>query len=241
MRIDAMMRGAVFAFALVFGAASVQAATCSDPNILAADVSGFSLIGDDEVHCEAVSIAGGADTADDLNVANGGMGTFAELGTGEGDAWTFLTKYQVDFGESSSQGPTIDTDTNMLDGVASDYIYFTSTAGSWQDGTFYIDEAVRALYAELLVVFKGQGDIVYAFWITDISDDGETATYHTPFGNYKTTGGRNGATAWQEQAISHITFYGRLAGVSLVDVPVPAAAPLLLGALGVVALAGRRR
>ncbi len=103
-----------------------------------------------------------------------------------------------------------------------------------QSGIFRLDPAAIAAFDELMVVLKGPAAFDYtAFLVRDLAGLGLGGEYRSVF--YKD--GKKG----QFQDISHITFYGREGFPGIVSTPIPAAAPLLLGAIGALAMLRRRR
>ena len=195
--------------------------------------------------CEVIPIGGGtADNETNVNASD----PFEDSGL-END-WVYLTKYQVAGGAGSAEfGVDSDTATGFGDGsnysdwiVIQDYLGDAAGTGpgaldltndpgaNGQSGYFVVTEQARTIYDEMLILLKQKGNF-YVYDITDIAGLPEYIYYTTPF----TTGG-GGA-----QDISHISFYGRVGLSSVTDVPVPAAAPMLLLALGGLALFRRRR
>ena len=249
-------------FALLFGAACVvaaiaplsgQAATaCSFPQSedvfldvnqdVPADPT-FDVGVDLYLDCEEIVIGGG--TADNESNVNAGA-PFETTGT-END-WDYLTKYQVAGGAGSAEfGIDSDTATGFGDGsnysdwiVIQDYLGDASGTGAGglglvndpgangQEGYFVVTEQARTIYDELLILLKQKGSF-YTYAIPDIEGLPEYITYTTPF----LTGGGSA------QDISHISFYGRVALTE--EIPVPAAAPLMLSGLAGLALPRRPR
>lgn len=194
--------------------------------------------------CQEIAVGGGtADNETRVNAAD----PFEFSGL-END-WTYLTKYQVAGGAGSGEfGIDSDTATGFVDGstysdwiVIQDYLGDALGTGSGglglsndpgangQSGYFVVTEEARTLYDELLILLKQKGSY-FVYDITDIAGLPEYVFYESPFLN-----GR-GST----QDISHISFYGRTSISYVQEIPVPAAAPMLLAALGGLAWIRRR-
>jgi hypothetical protein len=102
-----------------------------------------------------------------------------------------------------------------------------------QGGSFTVSQAARVTYSDIMVVLKGPSAFSYVgFIVEDIISASEIGDYLSVFPK---------ATPGKFQDISHISFYGRSSFADVVTtVPVPAALPLMLGGLGVLAALRRR-
>jgi hypothetical protein len=218
---------AVFAAAMilpVLGTGGAQAALACDSVQEAGDVNGFSVGIAALVQCEV-----GATTND--AISGGGAAAnvnIDDIFDGFTNNWTLLTRWQLD----ENIDPVIDEDSpfpGLGGGNFSDYVVMDVNADG-QTGTFVIAEEVRAIYDELMVVFKSAAgsELNYlAFMIEDTVGFDDIGIFQSAFDKDPASGFFD---------ISHVSFYGRV-GI----VPVPAALPLMLGALAGLALLRRKR
>lgn len=187
--------------------------------------------------CEVIAVAdaqagtgtgGGPGAADSAAFVNWGE---AFETTGVENDWVFMAKYQVAGGVEQEDGSIADAfGGDYFDDIVISGALLGGSTSDGQSGYFKIEESARLVYDELLILLKAK-EYFYMALITDIPGLPEYVYYETPFRNNK------GAA----QDISHISFYGRIGVSSVADVPVPAAAPMLLAGLGGLALLRRRR
>jgi hypothetical protein len=97
-------------------------------------------------------------------------------------------------------------------------------SGGLESGTWSINSNAFILYSSLMLVLKGSNPNSYVGYLLNST----TGSYATTFFNKKGKG----------QGISHVSLYGVLAPAA---VPVPAAGLMLMGALGALSLARRRK
>ncbi|NNF66590.1 MAG: hypothetical protein HKM98_03680 [Gammaproteobacteria bacterium] len=130
--------------------------------------------------------------------------------------WEYAGK--VEFGDSIEAG---DVDIGFMIGGG--------TGGDTQNGTWSIDSNAWSLYSNIMIVLKnGVGNNTQENYVGYLLDGVTTSgTYTTPFFN---DGNMN------PKDISHITLY-----VADAVVPVPAALPLFISALGASAWFGRKK
>ncbi|MFT5949760.1 MAG: hypothetical protein ACJAVR_002008 [Paracoccaceae bacterium] len=213
---------AFLAALMVISAHAATAATCSAIQ-LDGDVSGFSILGGGK-QCQV-----GNGNNDNVGGGTLDVNTHNMFSAAASD-WAFLTKWSLD-----ASSPSIDGDSAYSGGgTYSDHI--TMGAGSdGQGGSFTVSQAARVTYSDIMVVLKGPNAFSYVgFIVEDIISASEIGDYLSVFPK---------ATPGEFQDISHISFYGRSAtfGVVVAPVPVPAALPLMAGALGLLVLLRRRR
>lgn len=177
--------------------------------------------------CEVIASGGGKADSE----ANVNAGAPFET-TGIEFDWVFLAKYQVAGGVAQQDTATTDpvSGQSFFDFIviSNDDVSGAKSTGS--EGYFRIDEEARAIYSEMLILLK-QKDYFYMYFISDVPNASEYVFYNTPFTN------RSGGA----QEISHISFYGRIGSSLLTEVPLPAGAPMLLGALAAFGLLRRKR
>lgn len=218
---------AFLAALMVISAHAATAATCSAIQLVG-DVSGFSVGADSQRQCAVGSV-------NNDKVGGGELQVNADKIFGSpGSPWSLLTKL------SPKSGNANDAADHPDGGLYSDHISLVSGSDG-QFGTFRIDESARDAFNDIMIIMKGPKSFDYvAFLVEDLVGLSELGDYRSVF--YKDAKGKK-SSGGSYQDISHFSVYGRsaTAGVVVAPVPVPAALPLMAGALGLLVLLRRRR